>query len=1011
MSDSYKERHAKLGCMVLRLFPQVMQIILRQYITPLGLKRKYEKNEYRFVLRENEIALMDKLPNMDDFTTEICYKILRFENMIDETKCKWGNVPHDDVEVEMTDDIQRIINATNLIVSIKPEEVTQNYSDKLLQNIELIVSRTDSFFKQDTLRSMYNTLSRSGIDTTSVLQDLSLIKAIEVTKFLPNSESKEHERYSRLSMAIIKTFPKILRQVIKSRTSASHLYQMCEPYLKKFYPEQQTSLKELQNSNTYDSLDITLACRLLTQFSLIPSPTNGWGIFPDDADISLGADIERIRCYRNQLAHRRDTNIDKPEFDNYFNKFQDICRRIDLHFFQNSNYHDYHDYERRIIGHKKCAIDAETQIKYENAMKGIENIKFKCEKKPVKFYWGDTFETSLRNLRSHLKDEMLDGRQTVRLQIIFETEDDVEKNIDILNSFKDEINECLTGIEFIVATKGSIVLNADISLEMIKTDELLQSTVVLFLEKILERIKTFATESIEMVLLPIEEPTQWNKSKPMVNACYLNFDIQADLFETDIKMEEQMSKITEALSKYSNGSETNNKITATLLPISLVRDIGSSNSSRCTTTVTRELEYSSSPSLELKHLRYQMPYQSAIANAEHRYSQKLTSTRYISADTSGQTQGSVAKVSSKLSIRPMSAPNARSVLMKTEKVPTVGSVEKVSSKLSIRPMSAPNARSVLMKTEKVPTVVHVGMGTTLPQNIRMSARNAIPVSGYNQKSQTEGKTITGEEFAQAQTPVKHNLPVFVTLRQQLNVKLSRNECMNIGSCMKVDNTLVFADYFDEKLIIRKTDVAEVFYIPMPYRPCYITDIDSNTVAVTCTLDRFILIINLSTGEVTSTIETSDCLWGISYYDNNLYVVIGRIEKQMHVMDLMGNVIRMLPVGTIRGITVHRDRLVCIEPTIINCFTLDGKLLWRFENEKYRNLNRVITDNDGNVYVTDENTNTVVVVYDDGRHYGDILTGSDELCKPAGIHFDKKQNILIVCNRQDGKAFLFDVKKK
>ncbi|VDI20755.1 Hypothetical predicted protein, partial [Mytilus galloprovincialis] len=128
----------------------------------------------------------------------------------------------------------------------------------------------------------------------------------------------------------------------------------------------------------------------------------------------------------------------------------------------------------------------------------------KYEKRPIKFYWGDTFETSLRNLRSLLKEEKFDGRQMVRLQIIFETENDVEKNIDILNSLKDEINEGLTGIKFIVATKGSIVLNADISLEMIESDELLQSTVVLFLEKILERIKTFATESKEMVLLPIE---------------------------------------------------------------------------------------------------------------------------------------------------------------------------------------------------------------------------------------------------------------------------------------------------------------------------------------------------------------------------------------------------------------------------------------------------------------------------------------------------------------------------
>lgn len=178
MSNSYKDRHAKLGCMVLRLFPQVMQMILIQYFTPQWLQRKYTKKEYRFVFRANEIAVMDKLPNVDDFTIELCYKILISENMLDEPKCKWGNVPHE-VEVEMTDDIQRLINATNSIVSIKSEEVTQNYSDKLLQNIKLIVTRTDSCFKQDTLRSMYNTLSRSGIDTTSVLQDLSMIKAIE----------------------------------------------------------------------------------------------------------------------------------------------------------------------------------------------------------------------------------------------------------------------------------------------------------------------------------------------------------------------------------------------------------------------------------------------------------------------------------------------------------------------------------------------------------------------------------------------------------------------------------------------------------------------------------------------------------------------------------------------------------------------------------------------------------------------------------------------------------------
>ncbi|XP_052083052.1 uncharacterized protein LOC127720501 isoform X2 [Mytilus californianus] len=620
MSDSFKDRHAKLGCMVLRLFPQVMQMILRYYVTPHWLKRKYLQQDYRFVFMENEIVLMDKLPNMDEFTIEICYKILRSENMLDEPKCKWGNVPHD-VEVEIADDIQRLINATNSITSLKPEEVTNSYSEKLLQDIKLIVTRMDSFFKQDTLRRMYNTLSRSGTDSTSVLQDLALIKAIEETEFLPNIEREGQERYSRLSMAIIETFPKVLRHVIRSRISASQLYQMCEPFLKMFYHEQRTSLKELQNSNTYDSLDITIVYILLRQFSLIPSPTKGWGIIPDNADTKLGDDIERIRCYRNQLVHRRDTNIDKSEFDDCFNKFRDICRRMDLNVFQNTNY------EMRIIGHRTCTMDAETQIKYENAMKEIETIKLKFEKRPITFYWGENFERSLRNLRSLLKEEILEGRQKVRLQIIFQTEDDVEKIIDILNSLKDEINEGLTGIEFIVATKGSIVLNADILLEMIETDEMLQSTLALFLEKILERIRAFTTESIDMVLLPIEETTQWNKSKPSAKACHLNFDIEAELFETDNKMEEQLSKISEAISKHSNGRGTNNNMTATLLPISLVSGIEALTSIRCTAIVTSESKYSSSSSLEMKQLRHQTPYQSSIANVEHCYTQKLTTTR------------------------------------------------------------------------------------------------------------------------------------------------------------------------------------------------------------------------------------------------------------------------------------------------------------------------------------------------------------------------------------------------
>ncbi|CAC5364400.1 unnamed protein product [Mytilus coruscus] len=267
-----------------------------------------------------------------------------------------------------------------------------------------------------------------------------------------------------------------------------------------------------------------------------------------------------------------------------------------------------------------------------------------------------------------------------------------------------------------------------------------------------------------------------------------------------------------------------------------------------------------------------------------------------------------------------------------------------------------------------------------------------------------------EAFVQDQASVKTNLPVSVTLRQQLNIKKSGNENLFISSCIKTDNTLVFTDYRNDRLIICNSDGTDIHYIPLSYKPDYMTVVNSNTVAVSCS-GRIIQIINISTGSVTSTINTSSSCYGISYNDNNLYVVID--YSIIHVMDLTGKVIRTIPLPSylITDMTVGRDRLVCTDVTSIYCCSLDEKLVWKFKQDKFQDLSRVTTDDEGNVYVTRYNTNTVVVISDDGQHHRELLTKSDGLNVPWGIYFDKKENILLVCNYRDGKAFLFDVKRK
>ncbi|CAG2220488.1 unnamed protein product [Mytilus edulis] len=273
----------------------------------------------------------------------------------------------------------------------------------------------------------------------------------------------------------------------------------------------------------------------------------------------------------------------------------------------------------------------------------------------------------------------------------------------------------------------------------------------------------------------------------------------------------------------------------------------------------------------------------------------------------------------------------------------------------------------------------------------------------------ENTSNTEESFTQAQTPVKNNLPVSVILRKQINIKKSTHENLSISSCIKTGNTLVFTDCSNKRLIICNPDGTDIHHIPLSYEQHYITYVDSNTVALSCGGDKTILIINISTRSVTSTINTSGYCRGISYNDNNLYVVIDR--SIIHVMDLTGKVIRTIPVPSdhINDITVDRDRLVCIDNTSIYCCSLEGKVMWKFKKDEIQDLRRVTTDDEENVYVTDWMKDIVVVVSDDGKHHRELLTKSDGLNKPWGIYFDKKDNTLLVCN--DCDAFLFDVKKQ
>ena len=64
-----------------------------------------------------------------------------------------------------------------------------------------------------------------------------------------------------------------------------------------------------------EEFDITLLFSLLRHICSLPAPTKGWDTMPEADDVTLEAELARIKHYRNNVrGHVRDTRITEADF-------------------------------------------------------------------------------------------------------------------------------------------------------------------------------------------------------------------------------------------------------------------------------------------------------------------------------------------------------------------------------------------------------------------------------------------------------------------------------------------------------------------------------------------------------------------------------------------------------------------------------------------------------------------------------------------------------------------------
>ncbi|KAK2558039.1 E3 ubiquitin-protein ligase DZIP3 [Acropora cervicornis] len=89
-----------------------------------------------------------------------------------------------------------------------------------------------------------------------------------------------------------------------------------------------------RNPSNIDKFDITLLHLLIRELTKLPTPAKGWHKLPEKSDESIEANIARVKCLRNELAHMASTGIPDSEFEEKWNQMSSSLEGIVLYIHQ-----------------------------------------------------------------------------------------------------------------------------------------------------------------------------------------------------------------------------------------------------------------------------------------------------------------------------------------------------------------------------------------------------------------------------------------------------------------------------------------------------------------------------------------------------------------------------------------------------------------------------------------------------------------------------------------------------
>ena len=272
---------------------------------------------------------------------------------------------------------------------------------------------------------------------------------------------------------------------------------------------------------------------------------------------------------------------------------------------------------------------------------------------------------------------------------------------------------------------------------------------------------------------------------------------------------------------------------------------------------------------------------------------------------------------------------------------------------------------------------------------------------------------------QAQMMVADLSPPISTENIQLTLKqkINTNGTDITGCSLLPDGRIVFSSSKDITVSLINKERVELFQIGedktegFTYDTVYIKDNNSVAISRVRGINRCIVIIDIESQKVMTTISIDTFIYGMAVRGRTIYYCTeGKGLKMLNLSDKSVSYIINSNMPGVHYVATSGDKLYYtnFNTHTVTCCDLHGTTQWEFKDECVLHFPLGITvDNDGNVYVVGFSSNNVVFISPNGQRHRQLLSYKNGVNNPCVLDYDKSTNRLLVVNL-NSTAFLFDV---